>query len=89
MFSNKAKESMSKTINVQAQSIIDLTRELKEVKTELNEVKIIRRNTESKNFILEHLVKKIQTELENNQYNNLENFRNKIKSILEEATKQL
>lgn len=73
------------TIIGQANIINELSKKLRDKEEELIEIKIIRSNTENKNWILLDALQNIRLLLKD--YDN--ELANKIKSILDEATKQL
>lgn len=77
------------TIIGQANIINELVKELKETQIELKEIKDIRRKTESKNTTLLNTIKKIGLVIDTQDSLELSLISQEIKSILEEATKQL
>lgn len=79
-------ETLTKnTIIGQANIISELTEQLRDTQIELKEIKNIRSDTERKNWILSNALQDIRL-LSKHCDNKLVN---KIKSILDEATKQL
>lgn len=83
-------ETLTKnTIIGQANIINELVEELKDTKTELKEIEDIRRKTESKNCILMNALNKIENSFKTCDGLTFFDYLSKIKSILDEATKQL
>ena len=94
--SENNKNSISKTIIEQAEVITSLSNKLKETQEkliakeeEIREVKYIRRKTEAKNCILMNALKKIEDSFKTCDGLTFFDYLSKIKSILDEATKQL
>lgn len=94
--SENNKNSISKTIIEQAEVITNLSNKLKETQKklvekdeELKEIKYIRRNTEAKNCILMNALNKIENSFKTCDGLTFFDYLSKIKSILDEATKQL
>lgn len=94
--SENNKNSISKTIIEQAEVITNLSNKLKETQEklaekdeEVKEIKYIRRNTEAKNCILMNALKKIEDSFKTCDGLTFFDYLSKIKSILDEATKQL
>lgn len=77
------------TIIGQANIISELTEQLKGTQAELKEIKDIRRKAESKNTTLLNTLKKIDLVINTQDSLNLSLMSQEIKSILDEATKQL
>lgn len=77
------------TIIGQANIINELVEELKDTKTELKEIKDMRRKTESENCILMNALNKIENSFKTCDGLTFFDYLSKIKSILDEATKQL
>ena len=77
------------TIIGQANIISELTEQLKGTQAELKEIKDIRRKAESKNTTLLNTLKKIDLVINTQDSLNLSLMSQEIKSILDEATKQI
>lgn len=94
--SENNKNSISKTIIEQAEVITNLSNKLIETQEklaekdeEVKEIKYIRRNTESKNCILMNALNKIENSFKTCDGLTFFDYLSKIKSILDEATKQI
>ena len=83
-------ETLTKnTIIGQANIINELSEKLREKDGELREIKIIRKDVETKNYTLKNTLRKIDFLLNTCDGLTMFTLISKIKSILDEATKQL